>query len=52
MYDIIYGMIDHSWTTSASEQSYLYYTCCTLILLLTVVFVDMVYRTFRHFWRS
>lgn len=52
MYEIIRGMIDHSWTTNASEQQYIYFICGALIIVLTVFLVDMVYRTFSHFWRA
>lgn len=52
MYDIIFQIIDHTWTTGTSEQQYIFYTCCVLILLFTVVFVDMAYRIFSHFWRG
>lgn len=51
MYDIVSGVIDHSWMTNNSEQQYIYYICGALIILLTCVFVDLVYRIFRHFWR-
>lgn len=52
MYDLISGIIDHSWiSSSAGEQQYIYYTSCTLIIILTVVFIDLIYRLFRHFWR-
>lgn len=51
MYDIIWNIIDHSWTTGDSSQQYVYYTCCSLVIILTVVFIDMIYRVFRHFWR-
>lgn len=52
MYDIIYNIIDHAWTSSTSEQQYIYYTCCSLIIILTCVFIDMIYRVFSHFWRG
>lgn len=52
MYEIISGMIDHTWTTNTSEQQYIYFICGALIIVLTVVLVDMVYRTFSHFWRA
>ena len=53
MYDIISNIIDHTYITSgANEQQYIYYICGALIILLTVVFVDMVYRTFSHWWRA
>lgn len=50
MYDLISAIIDHAWTTSTNEQSYIYYICGALIVVLTVTFVDMIYRTFRSFW--
>ena len=24
---------------------------CVLVVVLTVVFIDLIYRVFRHFWR-
>lgn len=51
MYDLISGIIDHSWSTGSSEQQYIYYICGTLIVIFTVVFVDLIYRVFRHFWK-
>lgn len=52
MYDIISRMIAHTWTTNSSEQQYVYFTCAALIIVLTVVLLDMIYRTFSHFWRA
>lgn len=55
MYDLIYGIIDHAWqsgtSSNSTEQQYIYMVCACLIVILTVVFVDLVYRVFRHFWR-
>lgn len=51
MYDLIRGLIDHSWVTTSSEQQYVYFTCCALIIILTVVIIDLVYRCISHFWR-
>lgn len=52
MYDVIDGIINHNWITQgANEQQYIMYTCCALIIILTVVFIDVTYRVFRHFWR-
>lgn len=52
MYDIIQGIIDHSWISQgAGDQQYIYYICGALIIILTCVFVDLVYRVFRHFWK-
>lgn len=54
MYDLIKEIISHTWETntySSSEQQYIYYICGVLIIVLTVVFIDLIYRVFRHFWR-
>lgn len=50
MYDIISQIIDHNWTTGSSDQQYIFYICGSLIVVLTAVFVDMIYRVFSHFW--
>lgn len=52
MYDIIYGILDHAYTSGDNIQSYVLYTCCTLIVILTVTFIDLIYRIFGHFWRG
>lgn len=52
MYDIVKGIIDHVWQTqNATDQQYIYYICSVLIPVLTFVFIDLIYRVFRHFWR-
>ena len=52
MYDIINGIIDHSWSTGSSEQQYIYYICGALIVLFSCVIIDLIYRIFSHFWRA
>jgi hypothetical protein len=49
MYDIIAGIVDHSWTTGTSEQQYIYYTCCVIIPILTIILADSVRFVFRAF---
>ena len=51
MYDIVSRLIDHSWVTSSSEQQYVYFTCAALVIILTVVIIDLIYRCISHFWR-
>ena len=54
MYDVIKSIIQHSWDSnnySSSEQQIVYYICGASIIVLLVVFVDLMYRLFRHFWR-
>lgn len=52
MYDRISYLIDHAWTTGDSAQSTIYYICGALIIVLSAVTLDLVYRVFSHFWRS
>lgn len=52
MYDIIYNIIAHDWTTGSSDQQYIYYICGALIVLFSMVFVDLFYRLFSHCWRG
>lgn len=56
MYSIIQEIINWAWNTgtgyNTTEQSIIYYICGALILLLTVVFVDLIYRVFAHFWNG
>lgn len=52
MYDIVETIIGHSWESNyTSDQQYIYYICGALIILFSCVFVDLIYRIFRHFWR-
>lgn len=52
MFDIIQDIIDHTWITqNAGDQQYIYYIAGALIVVLTVVFIDLVYRVISHFWR-
>lgn len=55
MYELISDIIGHTWQTgtnyNSTEQQIIYYICGSLIIILTVVFVDMVKDVFRHFWR-
>lgn len=54
MYEIIRQIINHTWvtgSTASGDQQYIYYICGALILTLTAVFIDLVYRVFRHFWK-
>lgn len=52
MYDIISGIIGHTWNTQYSgDQQYIYYICGCLIVLFSCVLIDVCYRIFSHFWR-
>lgn len=52
MYNIIYRIIDHNYTTGDSGQQYIYYTCCVLIIVWSAVFIDMIYQIFSRFWNG
>ena len=55
MYDLIESIISHNWDSqqyNSTEQQIMYYICGALIIIFSVVFIDLVYRTFAHFWRG
>jgi len=55
MFDVIYNIIAHNWDTQAwnsTEQQFIYYIAGTLIVILTITFIDLIYRVFSHFWRG
>lgn len=50
MYEVVSNIINHNWVTSSTgDQQYIYYICGTLIVVLTVVFIDRIFEIFRHF---
>ena len=55
MYDVVYNIIGHVWESGTSynstQQQYIYFVCGCLIIIFSVVFIDLIYRVFRHFWR-
>ena len=52
VYDIVATIIDHEWVSNYSgDQQYIYYICGALIIMLTAVFIDLVYTIFRNFWK-
>ena len=53
MYNLISNIINHNWISqSAGDQQYIYYICCALIPLLTVVFIDFIKDIFSGFFRG
>lgn len=53
MYDIVNGIIDHSYVSNYSgEQQYVYYICGALIVLFAVIFIDIIRDVFRSFIRG
>lgn len=51
MYNVIYDIISHTWSTSSSEQQYIYTTCCVMIVVLSAVFIDLFYRFFKSIFK-
>lgn len=49
MYDLIYSLLDHSYTTGDSMQQYVIYISGALIVVITAVVLDTVCRVFYHF---
>lgn len=48
MYNLIESLIDHVWVTqNAGDQQYIYYIVGALIIIMTVTFIDLVYRLIR-----
>ena len=53
MYSVIESIIGHTWQSNyTSDQQYIYYIAGALIVIFSVVFVDLIYRVFTHFWRG
>lgn len=55
MYQVVSEIIGFSLeagqTYMTQEQELIFAICGSLIGVLTVTFVDLLYRVFRHFWR-
>lgn len=53
MYDIISGIIAHSWVNNyTSDQQYIFYICGAMLLILTVAFIDVIKTIFAAFLRK
>lgn len=53
LYNVISEIIDHVYESQyVGDQQYIYYICGALIIILTVVTIDLIYRVFSHFWRG
>lgn len=43
MYDLIKGIIDHSWISNTTgDQQQIYYICGAAILIFSVAFIDAI----------
>lgn len=52
MYDVVQGIINHTWTTGGNEQTTIYYIVGALICIFSVVFVDLIRDIFSGFFRG
>lgn len=52
MYDVISEIINHTFEAGSSGEEMIGFVCAAVIIVLTAVFVDMVYQTFSRFWRK
>lgn len=53
MYSVVENIINHNWINNyTSDQQYIYYICGALVVILTCVFIDLIYRVFSHFWNG
>lgn len=56
MYSVIQDIIQWAWQSgtgyNTTEQQLIYYICGAVIIILTVSFVDLIYRVFGHFWNG
>lgn len=52
MYSVISEIIGHVFESADFGESYIAFISGAIIIVLTAVFVDMVYQTFSRFWRK
>lgn len=53
MYEVIETIIGHEWISNYSgDQQYIYYICCAMIPILSVVFIDIIRDIFSSFLRG
>ena len=51
MFSIIQQIINYSSSSGYNQDSYYLNICGALIIIFSVIFIDMVFRIFRSFWR-
>lgn len=56
MYDILSNIIDHAWESgtgyNTTEQQIYFYIAGALIIILTVTFIDLLYRFIRSIFNK
>lgn len=52
MYEIICNILGLSIEVGSTAYDAVIFACLALIIILTAVFIDMIYRVFSHFWHG
>lgn len=52
MFEVVSNIINHALSANDDAQYVILYICGALIIILTCVFIDMIYRIFSHFWHG
>lgn len=52
MIQILLSILGIALEEGSGEFQALVFACLALIIILTCVFIDMLYRVFSHFWRA
>lgn len=52
MYDLISDIISHTYIPGSDDQLFIYSIAGALIVIFSVVFIDLAYRVFSHFWNG
>lgn len=51
MFKIVQNIIGYTSSSGYNSDSTILYICGSLVILLTIMFIDLIYRVFRNFWR-
>lgn len=51
MFQLIQNIIQYTSSSGYNQDSYYLNIAGALIIILTIFFIDMVFRVFRSFWR-
>lgn len=52
MYEVICNILGCPIEVGSAAYDAVIFACLALIIILTIVFIDMIYRVFSHFWRG
>lgn len=52
MFEAIFNILGLTFEAGTPEFQAVLFACLALIIILTCIFIDMIYRVFSHFWRG